>query len=174
MKKLMLGLCFLLGLFVVSGCAYRARNSLPQHMKTIAVPVFANKTFIEDYTRKLEVEVTESVRSAFIQAGELKLAGREDADLILEGTVTKFDRELLRANRFGDPAEVRLTIRARISVYDVKEAKYLFKDVLVTNNDKRDESGVYNIRRGEDENLGRQRAIEDLGKIIARRITERW
>jgi len=158
----------------ISGCAYRARNALPNHMKTIAVPVFANKTFIEDYTRKLEVEVTEAARSAFIQAGELKLAGREDADLILEGTVTKLDRELIRANRFGDPSEVRLVIRARISVYDVKEAKYLFKDVLVSNSDKKEESGVYNIRRGEDEAAGRQRAIDDLGKMIARRITERW
>jgi hypothetical protein len=156
------------------GCAYTARNALPKHLKTIAVPVFANKTFIEDYTRKLEVEVTESTRNAFIQAGELKLAGREDADLILEGTVTKLDREILRTSRYGDPAEVKLAVRARISCYDVKEAKYLFKDVLVTNVDKREESGVYNLRRGEDEALGRQKAIEEIGRVIARRVTERW
>lgn len=157
-----------------SGCAYTARNALPKHLKTIAVPVFANKTFIEDYTRKLEVEVTESVRNAFIQAGELKLAGREDADLILEGTVMKLDREVLRTSRYGDPAEVKLAVRARVSVYDVKEAKYLFKDVLVTNLDKREESGVYSLRRGEDEALGRQKAIEEIGRVIARRVTERW
>ena len=163
-----------LGCIGLSGCAYTTRNALPRYMKTIAVPVFANKTFIEEYTRKLEVEVTEAVRNAFIQTGELKLAGREDADLILEGTVTKLDREVLRTTRYGDPAEVRLVARARISVYDVKEAKYLFKDVLVTNSDKREESGVYNLRRGENESQGRQKAIEDLGRTIARRVTERW
>lgn len=156
------------------GCAYSTRNALPKHMKTIAVPVFANKTFIEDYTRKLEIEVTEAVRNTFIQSGELKIAGREDADLILEGSVNKLDREILRTTRYGDPAEVRLVIRARISVYDVKEAKYLFKDLLVTNSDKREESGVYNLRRGEDEGLGRQKAVEELGRAIARRVLERW
>jgi hypothetical protein len=165
MAVLFLGAC---------GCAYTTRNALPPHMKTIAVPMFANKTFIEEYTRKLEVEVTEAVRNAFIQTGELKLAGREDADLILEGSVSKLDREVLRTTRYGDPAEVRLVVRARISVYDVKEAKYLFKDLLVTNSDKKEESGVYTLRRGETETGGRQKAIEDLGRTIARRVTERW
>jgi hypothetical protein len=159
----------------LSGCSYSARNTaLPAHAKTIAVPVFTNKTYVGDYTRKLEVEVTEAVRNAFIQTGELKLAGRENADLILEGEVTKLEREALRNDRFGDPAEVRLTIRARLALYDVKEAKHIFKDVLVTNAEKKEESGVYNLRRGESEDLGRQKAVEDLGRVIARRVVEHW
>jgi outer membrane lipopolysaccharide assembly protein LptE/RlpB len=161
-------------LAVMSGCAYSSRNALPPHLKTIAIPVFHNKTYVEDYTRKIEVEVTEAVRNAVVQAGELKLANREDADLILEGEVTKMEREILRVDRYGEPAEVRLTIRARISIYDVKEAKYLVKNALVTNSEKKNESGVYNLRRGEYESLGREQGIEDLGRVIARRVTERW
>ena len=161
-------------LIALSGCSYSSRNALPKHLKSVAVPVFHNKTYIDDYTRKIEVEVTEAVRNAFLQAGELKLAGREDADLILEGEVTRLEREILRTDRFGDPAEVRLTVRARISIYDVKEAKYLLKDQLVTNTEKKNESGVYNLRRGEYETLGREKAVEDLGRTIARRVTERW
>jgi hypothetical protein len=161
-------------MFVAGGCAYSTKNALPKHMKTIAVPVFTNKTYIDEYTRKLEVELTEATRNAFIQAGELKIAGREDADLILEGAVMKLDREVLRSDRFGEPAEVRLVVRARISVYDVKEAKYLFKDQLVTNTDKKTEAGVYNLRRGQDEAAGRGDAITELGRAIARRVTERW
>jgi hypothetical protein len=80
----------------------------------------------------------------------------------------------MRTDRFGDPAEVRLTVRARISIYDVKEARYLLKDQLVTNTEKKNESGVYNLRRGEYETLGREKAVEDLGRTIARRVTERW
>ncbi|MFH0938859.1 MAG: LptE family protein [Planctomycetota bacterium] len=158
----------------MTSCTYTTRSALPSHHKTIAVPVFINKTYIEDYTRKLEVEVTESVRNAFIQAGELKLAGRENADLILEGEVTKLDREIVRMDRFGDPAEVRLTIRSRISLYDVKEAKYLLKDQLVTNAEKHGESGIYNLRFGEYEVQAREKTVEDLGRMIARRVTERW
>ena len=159
---------------VLGGCAYTTRNALPPHAKTIAVPVFANRTYIDEYTRKLEVEVTEAVRNTFIQTGELKLAGRENADLILEGEVVKMEREALRNDRFGDPAEVRLTVRARISLYDVKEARHIFKHELVTNAEKQGTSGVYNLRRGETEDLGRQKAIEDLGRAIARRVVERW
>jgi len=156
------------------GCAYTTRNALPPHAKTIAVPVFANKSYVSDYTRQLEVEVTEAVRNTFIQTGELKLAGRENADLILEGEVGTMGREVLRSDRFGDPAEVRLTLHARISLYDVKEARHIFKHELVTNTEKKEESGVYNLRRGENEALGRQKAVEDLGRMIARRVLERW
>jgi len=158
----------------LSGCSYTTRNALPAHAKTIAVPVFANRTYVGEYTRKLEVEVTEAVRNAFIQMGELKVAGRENADLILEGEITKLDREVLRNDRFGDPAEVRLTIRARISLYDVREARHLFREQLVTNAEKKEESGVYNLRRGESEASGRQKAVEDLGRMIARRVVEKW
>jgi hypothetical protein len=164
----------LLCLCVAGGCSYSTRNALPSHLKTIAVPVFANKTHVDDYTRKLEVEVTDMVRNAFIQTGELKLAGRENANMILEGEVTTMERELLRTDRFGDPAEVRLTVRARISLYDVKEAKYLLKNQLVTNAEKKSESGVYSLRRGESEQLARRQAVEDLGRQIARRVTEYW
>jgi len=172
--RLGLGCLALMLLLGASGCTYSTRNALPKHIKTIAVPVFQNKTYVEDYTRKIEVEVTEAVRAAFVQAGELKLANREDADLILEGEVTKMEREILRVDRYGDPAEVRLTIRARISIYDVKEARYWVKNQLVTNAEKKSESGVYNLRRGEHEELGREKGIEDLGRTIARRVTERW
>jgi hypothetical protein len=158
----------------VSGCAYTTKNGLPPHLKSIAIPVFTNKSYYHDYTRKIEVEVSDAVRKTFVQTGELKLAGREDADLILEGDVTGIDREVLRADRFGDPAEVRYVVRSRISLYDVKEAKYLLKNVLVTSADNKGESGVYSLRRGESEDTGRERAVEDLGRLIARHVVEKW
>lgn len=161
-------------LLTLTGCAYTTRNALPQHIRSIAIPVFKNKTYVNDYSRKIEVEVTESTRNAFIQNGELALAGRETADLILEGEVTHIDRETLRSDRYGEAAEVKLIIKARISVYDVKEAKYLIQNQIVTNNDKKAENGVYNIRRGEYEGLGKANATDELGKVIAHAITERW
>ncbi|MEI6233906.1 MAG: LptE family protein [Planctomycetota bacterium] len=173
LKKL--GVCVAVMLAVsLSGCAYSTKNALPPHLKTIAIPVFKNKTFVTDYSRKVEVDVTEAARQAFLQNGELTVVGRETADLILEGEVTNVDRNVLRSDRFGEAAEVRLVIRARISVYDVKEAKYLIQNQLVTSNDKKSENGVYNIRRGEFENMGKQNAVDELGRLIAHAITERW
>ena len=161
-------------LAILAGCAYSTKNALPQHLKTIAIPTFKNKTFVADYNRKVEVDVTEATRNAFIQNGELTVVGRETADLILEGEVTHVERNVLRSDRFGEAAEIRLVIKARISVYDVKEAKYIVQNELVSNNEKKNENGVYNIRRGEYENLGKQNGVEELGKVIAHAITERW
>lgn len=166
--------CMVILMAGLASCAYSTRNALPPHLKTIAIPVFKNKTFISDYNRKVEVDVTEATRNAFIQNGELTVVGRESADLILEGEVTHVERNVLRSDRFGEAAEVRLVIKARISVYDVKEAKYLVQNELVSNIEKKNENGVYNIRRGEYENLGRQNAVDELGKVIAHAITERW
>lgn len=176
MKRLnfVLGTALAAVTLLAGGCAYTTKNALPAHIHTIAVPMFKNKTYVSDYSRKVEVDVTQAVRNAFIQNGELALAERETADLILEGEVTHVERETLRSDRYGEAAEVKLKVKARISVYDVKEAKYLLKDQLVSNSEKKQESGVYNIRRGEYENLGKANAIDDLGRVIAHTITERW
>ena len=158
---------------LLPGC-YTARNQLPDHARSIAISVFGNKTYYEDYTRKLEVEVAEATRKTILQVGQLKIAGRENADLILEGTIIRHERKALRVDRYGEPAETQLRIVAQVSLYDVKDAKYLFRNVVVANDNDKTESGSYNLRRGEDENLGRQRAVEDLGRTIARRVLDHW
>jgi hypothetical protein len=161
-------------LTLAAGCAYSTRHALPAHIHSIAIPEFRNRTYSSDYARHIEVEVTEATRNAFIQTGELALAGRESADLILEGEINYVDREVLRSDRYGEAAEVKLLIKSRISVYDVKEAKYLIKDQVVTNIETTNENGTFNIRRGETENWARDGAVAKLGQAIAHAITERW
>jgi hypothetical protein len=164
----------LVSFFGAVGCNYSARNALPEHLKTVAVPVFRNSTHLNEYSRGVEVELTHAVRKALLQAGELRLSGREDGDLIVEGDVRELERNVIRADRYGDPAEIRLTVRAKISAYDVKKNRWLIRDRIVTNGDLRPESGVYNLRRGETESWARQQALEDLGRRIARAVVEIW
>ena len=156
-----------------TGC-YSSRSRMPDRLQTIAVPVFKNRTYIEEYTRKLEVETTEATRRNFLQNSRLKLAGRETADLVLEGDVTKYTRIQIRADRYGDPAEVQIYVLAQVSLYDVKEAKYLFRNRTIANYNWHPSSGSYNLRRGESEALGRERAIEDLGRNIVRLVLDHW
>lgn len=156
-----------------TGC-YTSKPKLPSNAKSIALPVFGNKTYHDDYTRRLEVEVSEAARKAFLENGMLKVKGREEADLILEGDVLKLDRVILRTDKFGDPENVQLLIKVRISLYDTKEAKYVFRDLILNNSTERTESGVYNMNRGENETLGRTRAVEDLGRNIANRVLDLW
>jgi hypothetical protein len=167
---LLAAVCGLLGL---AGC-YSSRTRMPDSLQTIAVPVFANKTYLVDYTRKLEVDVTNAVRTTFLQQNRLKLAGREAADLVLEGDVMRVERVPLRVNRYGDPAEVQYRIVAAISLYNVRDAKYVFKGLTVASDTRRPSSGTYDLRRGEQEASGKRTAVENLGRNIAQQVLDHW
>lgn len=160
-------------LLAAAGC-YTTRPNLPKHAQSIAVPVFGNKTHYHDYTRKVEVELSEGVRRAFLSNGRLKVVPRDEADLILEGVVLKFERQTLRSDRLGEAVESQVRILCRVSLYDVREAKYMFKDFAVTNDQGRPDSGAYNLRRGEMEQFGRDEALEHLARNIADKVLDRW
>lgn len=167
---LLVAVCGLLGL---PGC-YSSKTRMPESLQTIAVPVFANKTYLVEYTRKLEVDVTDAVRTAFLQQNRLKLAGREGADLVLEGDVLRVERIPLRTNRYGDPAEMQYRVVATISLYNVRDAKYVFKGRTVASDTRRPSAGTYDLRRGEQEEMGKRKSIEDLGRNIAQLVLDHW
>jgi hypothetical protein len=166
-------LLVLLGLLVLPAC-YSSKTRMPENLKTIAVPMFANKTYIDDYTRKLEVEVTEAVRTTLLQQGRLQLVGREGADLVLEGDVIKIDRVTLRVDRYGDPAEMQYRVVTNVSLYNVRDAKYIFRNLLVASDTRRPSSGVYDMRRGEYEDMGKKNAVEGVGRNIAQSVLDHW
>lgn len=163
----------LLGLWVLPGC-YTSKTRMPENLKTIAVPMFANKTYIDDYTRKLEVEVTEAVRTTLLQQGRLQLVGREGADLVLEGDVIKVERVALRVDRYGDPAEMQYRVITSVSLYNVRDAKYVFKNLTIASDTRRPSSGVYDMRRGEYEDLGKKNAVDGVGRNIAQYVLDHW
>ena len=66
---------------VLAGCGYSLRGSLPGHIRTVAVPVFANKT----QQPAVENFLTRAVVDAFVTSGRLKVVRPEEADSILEG-----------------------------------------------------------------------------------------
>jgi hypothetical protein len=164
----------LLGLLLGLPACYTSKTRMPENLKTIAVPIFANKTYMDDYTRKLEVDVTEAVRTALLQQGRLQLAGREAADLVLEGDVLKVERISLRVDRYGDPAEMQYRIVTSVSLYNVRDAKYIFKNLTVASDTRRPTAGGYDLRRGEYEDLGKKKAVEGVGRNIAQYILDHW
>jgi hypothetical protein len=163
----------LAGLVALPAC-YTSKTRMPENLKTIAVPIFANKTYMDDYTRKLEVEVTDAVRTALLQQGRLQLAGREGADLVLEGDVLKVERMTLRTDRYADPAEMQYRILTSVSLYNVRDAKYVFRNLTVASDTRRPSSGVYDMRRGESEDMGKKKAIEGVGRNIAQYVLDHW
>lgn len=77
-------------LLLLSSCGYRftpVGGVVPEDSRTIAILSFVNSTN-EPY---VDVEVTKAVVDEFLADGRLKVISSEAADLVLKGSVTKFD-----------------------------------------------------------------------------------
>ena len=73
-----------------SGCGYRlvgTGNALPPHIKTIHIPVFENTSSQPEIHRQL----TSFVLQSFISDGRLKIVNKDDADLIVDATLSFYN-----------------------------------------------------------------------------------
>ena len=70
-----------------SGCGYSTPKLVRQDVQTVYVPVFDNETFRAGQEKPLTVAVQEEIR----RNSQLSLAPREEADTVLDGTITEVD-----------------------------------------------------------------------------------
>jgi len=68
---------------LLAGCGYSTRGSLPDHIRTVAVPIFKNRTLEPG----VETAITSGVVNAFSSGGRLRVVPAEEADALLEGEV---------------------------------------------------------------------------------------
>ena len=84
---------------LVGGCAgYHVGPATPahlRHIKSIAVPTFANTTLVP----RIEVLVTGTVIKQFQQDGTFRVASEEQADAILKGEIVTVGRSPARSLR---------------------------------------------------------------------------
>ena len=85
-KILFFGLLLLICQTLACGYAFRHQQSnLPADVKTIALPVFGNRT----NELRLEALLTEQIRMQFTRSQILKLVPESQADVILKGTIVR-------------------------------------------------------------------------------------
>ena len=73
-----------------SGCGYHlvgTGNALPSHIKTIHIPVFENTSSQPEIHRQL----TSFVLQSFISDGRLKIVNKDEADLIVDATLSYYN-----------------------------------------------------------------------------------
>ena len=69
-------LAVLLVTLLLAGCGYSTKGSLPDHIKTVAVPIFKNRTLEPG----VESAITSGVVTAFSNGGRLKVVPVDEAD----------------------------------------------------------------------------------------------
>ena len=167
------------GLWLV-GCGYTTRSLVSLKFKTINVKPFVNKMDItsekqeyRDYRKYytlLESSITQEVISRYIFDGNLKISTSKDADLILEGELVDYNRDVLRYTDNNDVEEYRITIRVNLTTKDVKKDKVLWQENGFTGETTYFTTGL--LAKSEDTAI--RDAVADLARRIVERTIEEW
>jgi outer membrane lipopolysaccharide assembly protein LptE/RlpB len=109
---------------VLTGCGYSFRGNLPDHIKTVAVPIFTNKTS----EPAVETFLTSAVVQAFASNGRLRVVRPEEADAILDGELIVYSVYSIAFDNQANVRLYRLVVRMNLRLRDVKRGSILFEE----------------------------------------------
>lgn len=115
----------------VTGCVgYRLGPVLKADYKSVAVPMFRNKTLHP----QLEAQITNAIIKRLQADGTLRVESQPNADIVVTGVIVKFDRDELRSVRedTGVAREYRINITAEIEARDTRTGKLVIEKTTVT------------------------------------------
>ena len=107
----------------VAGCGYSLRGNLPDHIKTVAVPVFQNKTPVP----AVENFLTNAVVNAFSSNGRLRVTSVDRADSVLDGEITSYILQSIAYDAAANIRQFRLTVTLNLRFRDVRRNEVLFQ-----------------------------------------------
>ncbi|HEY7521031.1 MAG TPA: LptE family protein [Methylomirabilota bacterium] len=108
---------------VLGGCGYSFQGTLPDHVKTVAVPIFVNRT----QQPAVEGVITRAIVDAFATNGRLRVVRPEDADSILEGEVLQYTVGAIAVDPSLNVQQFRLGVTLNLRMRDVRLNKLLFE-----------------------------------------------
>jgi outer membrane lipopolysaccharide assembly protein LptE/RlpB len=112
------GHLILLGLFILTSCGYHLRGketNLPPEIRSVAIPIFANRTL----ETGIETQVTEALVEKFISAKRLPVTTQSSADALL--TVTTSTQVT---------TEYRATVVIEFTFKNQADGKILFREEM--------------------------------------------
>ena len=177
-----LSLLFALAFFLAAagGCGYSTGSLLPSKLKAIYVDNFKNRIDIGRevtessryvlYRPGLENDVTNAIVDRFVFDGNLKIANKENADLILKGELTDYRQEALRYDASDNVEEYRIKIAVNIELVDTSADEVLWKEAGYIGEKTYKTTGRFAVS----EDTAREEAIEDLARRIVERTVENW
>jgi hypothetical protein len=122
------GLLLVVAVCLPTGCGYSFRGNLPGHIKTVAVPMFKNKTDAAG----LENSITSAVISAFSNGGRLRVVPVEHADSVLEGEIVGYQLDGAGFDRNANVQAYHLRVVLNVALRDVRQNKLLWQETGLT------------------------------------------
>ena len=108
---------------VLAGCGYSTRGSLPDHIKTVAVPIFKNRTLEPG----VDSAITSGVVNAFSSGGRVKVVPIDEADAILQGEVVAYSLDGLAFDQNANVRAYRLRLVLNVEFRDVRKSELLWR-----------------------------------------------
>ena len=135
-------------------------------VRTIAVPIFANRTF----ARNVEFNLSKAVVAYIESNTPYKVVPKERADTILEGEVTRVEIDTVSNSPTagGIPQEQLLEIRVNFTWKDLRDGRILAQRRWF------DQSGTYYPTLGEGRFVGHQQNVERLAIAIVQELQSDW
>lgn len=156
-------------LVLAGGCGYSTRGNLPNHIKSVAVPTFKNKT----QEPAVEGTITAAVVNAFVTSGRLKVVPADQADSILEGEVTGYDVVTVSVDNRINVRQYRLVVTLNLQFRDVRQGGMLFRqEGLQERSDftvQGQASGTINLEEG-----AVRSAAVDIGRRVVNLVVDRF
>jgi len=146
-----------------AGCGYSFRGTLPDHIKTVAVPVFTNRTA----EPAVETFLTSAVIEAYAKNGRLRVVKPEDADAILDGEVVGYSVQSIAFDNQATVRQYRLLVTMNIRLRDVRRSSILFEQQSLREQADFQVLGAVSQTIGAEEGAVRSAATEIARSIVS-------
>jgi outer membrane lipopolysaccharide assembly protein LptE/RlpB len=153
----------------LAGCGYSFRGNLPDHIKTVAVPVFTNKTA----EPAVETLLTSAVVEAFASNGRLRVVKPEDADAILDGEVVGYSVQSIAFDNRANVRQYRLLVTMNLRLRDVRRSSILFEQQSLKEKADFQVLGAVSQTISAEESAVRTAAVE-IGRAIVSLTIDRF
>ena len=165
-------LCALMFCFAIAGCGYHLAghsSALPPHIRTIAIPVFENRSSQPNIHR----ELTSIIRRKFITDGRLKVVDRRKADLLLSGSLVSYDLRVVAFSGTDAASGYIVQLGVQVKAVDrVKRRMFLKQQNFTTKWDYQTTSDVIDSETARFAAL--EEAYEDLADRLVSIIVEQF
>ena len=144
---------------------YQWHSLYREDIRTVAVPIFRNKSF----TRGIEFQLTKAVTNYMESSTPYKVVPRDRADTILEGEITQVTSSTISVDaRSTLPQEQAIRVSVNFIWKDLRTGK-----ILAQRKDFRQDA-MYYPTLGESAYIGTQTGMEKLAMAIVQELQAEW
>lgn len=122
LQAVFVGVCSIVLLLQLVGCGYSTREVFPEHVQTVAVPIFENRT----YEKRVQFDLTEALIKQIELRTPYKVVGPGVGQTMLQGSISEITRQQLnRTENAGLPQEVEVSITVNLQWKDLRTGEII-------------------------------------------------